>query len=80
MAVAANVTVVSPGAGGDVRLFPAGAPVPNASTVNFHSGQTRTNNALLGLGAGGRIASQCDLPPRSPAAVQLVVDVSGYFE
>ena len=80
VAIAANVTVVSPGDGGDIRLFPAGAPVPNASTVNLRAGQTRTNNALLALGAGGRIASQCDLPPGSPGAVQLVVDVSGYFE
>jgi len=36
-----NVTVVAPQAAGNLRLFPAGAPVPGASTINFSAGQVR---------------------------------------
>jgi hypothetical protein len=76
-AIAANVTVATPSTAGDLRLSPAGAAAPLVSTVNFAAGQTRTNNAVLALGAGGRIAVQCDL---AAGAAQLIVDVSGYFE
>lgn len=79
-AVAANVTVVAPSGAGDLRLSPAGAAAPLASTVNFAPGQTRTNDAVLALGAGGRIAVQYDLAPGTTGAAHLVVDVAGYFE
>jgi hypothetical protein len=79
-AIAANVTVIAPGNGGDLRLFPAGAAVPLASTVSVVRGRTRTNNAVLALGAGGRIAAQYDLPPGSAGTAHLVVDLAGYFE
>ncbi|MEA2692691.1 MAG: hypothetical protein QOJ16_2078 [Acidobacteriota bacterium] len=79
-AVAANVTVVAPGDAGDLRISPAGAAAPLASTLDFARGQTRSNSAILALGAGGRIAVQCDLPPASPGTAHLVVDLDGYFE
>src|SRR5262249_56266695 len=61
-AIAADVTVTGATAGGYVQIFPAGAPLPPTSTINFSPQQTRSNNALLALGAGGRIAAQCGLP------------------
>jgi calcineurin-like phosphoesterase family protein len=80
IAVAANLTVVNASAGGDLRLFPAGAPPPPTSAINFARSQTRTNNAILALGAGGRLAAWCDLAAGATGTVQLVVDVTGYFE
>jgi len=79
-AVAANVTVTGATAGGDLRIIPAGAPLPRAGTINFSRGQTRSNSALLALGAAGRLAVQCDMPAGSTGSVQLIVDVTGYFE
>jgi hypothetical protein len=74
------VVVAAASAGGDLRLFPAGAPPPPTSAINFARSQTRTNNAILALGAGGRFAAWCDLAAGLTGTVQLVVDVTGYFE
>jgi len=79
-AIAANVTVTGATVGGDLLLLPAGAPLQTVSTINFARQQTRGNNALLALGAGGKIAAQCDMPAGSTGTVHLVVDVAGYFE
>jgi hypothetical protein len=75
VAVAANVTVVAPGAPGLVTLYPAGESRPGTSTLDFRAGQTRANNALLPLSDWGEFAVYAD----TNAAVHLVVDVSGYF-
>lgn len=76
-AVAANVTVVAPSRSGYLKIYPAGAAVPGTSTINFHGGGTRANNALLTLGAGGQITVLTSMPAGSAG---LVVDVSGYFQ
>jgi hypothetical protein len=75
VAVAANVTVVAPGAAGFVTLYPAGESRPLASTLNFRAGETRANNALLALSDWGEIAAYAG----TTAGVHLVVDVAGYF-
>lgn len=75
-AVSLNVTVTQPTHAGNVRLFPAGGAVPLASTLNYVAGQTRANNAVIGLGEGGRLTVRC-----SPSgSTHLVLDVNGYFE
>jgi hypothetical protein len=71
-----NVTVTQPAAGGDLRIFPGGAAMPETSAINFGPGQTRANNALVNLGVGGAIAVQND----APGTVHLIVDVNGYFD
>ncbi len=76
-ALSVNLTVVSPAAGGDLRLFPADQPTPLISAINFAANQTRTNNAILGLGWGtGLLTVQND----AGGTVQLVVDVNGYYQ
>jgi hypothetical protein len=75
-ALSINVTVVQPAAGGDLRLFPADLPKPLTSVVNFRAGQTRTNNAIIGLSAAGALSVQND----APGAVDLLIDVNGYFQ
>jgi hypothetical protein len=79
-AVAVNVTAVNPTDLGNLRLFPAGQAVPNASTLNFVAGASRANNAVATLGAGGEVAVRCDMPPGSPGSTHLVLDVFGYFK
>lgn len=76
-ALAVNVTVVSPNGPGHLVLQPAGVTV-GASTINFRPGQTRANNALVGLSGSG----QLEIVPFVAAqngAVHVILDVSGYF-
>jgi hypothetical protein len=52
--------------------------VPLASSINFSAGKTRANNAITRLGAGGVLAVFSGQP--SGGVVNVIVDVSGYFE
>jgi Tol biopolymer transport system component len=76
VAVSANLTVVDPAADGALASYPAGFAAGGTSTINFRAGQTRANNAVLGLGAGG--ATAVDVGSSGP--VHLVLDVNGYFK
>lgn len=73
-AVSLNVTVTQPTAPGHVILYPGGSPAPTVSAINFRAGQTRANNAIVPLGAGGTLAVQ------SAAPTHFIIDVNGYFE
>jgi hypothetical protein len=77
-AVSVNVTITSPAAIGDLRLFPVGVGAPLVSTINFSPGQTRANNAVLQVGGGttAAIAVQND----GAGSVHFILDVNGYFE
>jgi hypothetical protein len=79
-AVALNVTVVGETDSGDLRLYPAGSPVPSSSTINFAVQKVRANNAIIPLGSGGQIAVQCDMPPGSTGQTHFLFDVTGYFQ
>ncbi|HEY6554078.1 MAG TPA: hypothetical protein VI669_12040, partial [Vicinamibacteria bacterium] len=74
--LALNVTVVTPSAGGFVRLAPAGAIVPQTSTVNFGPGQIRANNAVVAVGVGGQIVATLGA---ATGQAHLILDVVGYF-
>jgi hypothetical protein len=75
-AVSANVTVTEPTHAGNVRLYPAGAPAPPTSTVNYTPGVTRAGNATVPLNASGQVTVLA-----SPSGtVHLVLDVNGYYE
>jgi uncharacterized repeat protein (TIGR01451 family) len=76
-AVSLNVTVTQPTAAGNVRLFPGGTPVPASSTLNYTSGLTRANSAVLALGNAGDLAA---LASQVSGSTHLVLDVNGYFE
>jgi Leucine-rich repeat (LRR) protein len=76
-AVSLNVTVVSPSAGGHLRLYASGAPRPTSSSINYGMGQTRANNAVVPLGADGAIAVSVNQPS---GTVHVVLDVNGYFQ
>lgn len=77
-AVAVNLTVIGPSAAGFLTAFPAGAPRPGSSTINFRADTIRANNAILPLGAAGDLAIYCALG--APGSSNFLLDVSGYFE
>ena len=55
-AVVVNVTVVSPSANSYVTVYPTGASRPNASNLNFTTGQTIANMVIVPVGSNGRIS------------------------
>ena len=78
VAVAANVTVTGSSAAGSVRIGPAGT-TPSLDTVSFRAGQTRANNARLGL-FGTPTGSVTVVSTIPSGTVQLIVDVTGYWQ
>jgi hypothetical protein len=76
-AVSLNVTVVSPSAGGHLRLYASGTPRPGTSSINYVSGQTRANNAVVSLGVAGAVVVYVSQPS---GTAHVVLDVTGYFQ
>ena len=74
-AVAANVNVVAINAAapGFLTLYPCGSARPEASTLNYATGQTIANGATIKLGTGGKICVYSD------QATDLIVDVTGFI-
>ena len=73
LAVGLNVTVVGPTGDGFVTVFPCGAPLPNASNLNFTVAQTVPNLVVSKLGSGGKVCIYTSV------ATDLVADVAGFF-
>jgi hypothetical protein len=71
-AVVLNVAVTEPAAGGFVTVFPCGAPLPLAASVNFARGATVSNGVVSKVGANGRVCLF------SNVSADLVIDVNGY--
>jgi hypothetical protein len=76
-AVSGNLTVTQPTAQGNLRLYPAGTPLPLVSTVNYVAGQTRANNAIAPPNGLGELAVRCS---QASATAHFILDVNGYFE
>jgi uncharacterized repeat protein (TIGR01451 family) len=76
-AVAANLTVVDATAPGTLVVWEAGSPTPGTSNINFKVGSVRGNNAILSLGEG---AVEALATAGAGGWVQLLLDVSGYFQ
>jgi hypothetical protein len=75
--VSVNVTITGPTSGGFLTIYPAGAPIPPTSTINFAAGQTRANNAVLSLGPAGDITAASG---QSSGTVHFILDVTGYLQ
>ena len=79
-AIAINVTVTNPRGLGHLRVFPGDAAMPNASTINFtENGPDLANGVIVPLAADGTIAVYPVMAPNN-GTVDLVLDVSGYFQ
>jgi hypothetical protein len=76
VSVVANLTVVNPGANGSLQAGPAGITLP-VSVLPFRAGLTRANGDLLLI--AGFPPGDIQMTNLSPAPLDVVVDVSGYF-
>jgi hypothetical protein len=75
--ISLNVTVTGSSGFGDLRVFPTSASGITSSTINWRTGQTRANNAIVGLGTNGNVTVWCVMPT---GATHVILDVNGYFE
>jgi hypothetical protein len=73
LAVALNVTAVNAQGPGFVTVWPCGEPRPNASSLNYVRGQTVPNAVVSKIGTEGNVCLF------SQVAIDLVVDVNGFF-
>jgi len=69
-----NITVVSPTGDGFVTVFPCGVTQPNASNLNYLTGDVVANNVTAPIGENGRVCLT------SFADSDVIVDISGWFE
>jgi uncharacterized protein (DUF1800 family) len=76
-AVALNVTVTGSTVGGYLTLYPSGGAAPLSSTINFRTGQTRANNAIVKLGAGALLSVAAGY---STGNTHFIIDLIGYFD
>jgi hypothetical protein len=76
-ALSVNMTLTQPTTAGNLRLYPAGTHLPNASSLNYTAGQTRANNATVALNGLGELAVYC---AQASGTAHFILDVNGYFE
>lgn len=77
-AVAMNITIVTPDAGGFITAYPSGtATVPNAATVNFNAGDVKGNFTVVKVLQS--TAAPHHLSIYSTSKLDVVGDVVGYY-
>ena len=76
VAIAVNLTVVTPSSGGHMTLYagPSGSPLPLASTINLTPGRTLANNAIV------RVGSDSINVFNAGPTLNFIIDVNGYFK
>ena len=76
-AIAINVAAVTPPSLGNVIVYPgpSGAGVPSVSNLNFRSGETISNNAIVGIAPDGSI----NIYSTATSPMHVVIDVYGFF-
>jgi ELWxxDGT repeat protein len=75
-ALAVNVTTVDPSLPGHLLLYRAATNPPGTSSLSFTPGRVQANNATVHLGGGA--FSVMAFP--EALTVQVIVDVTGYYE
>lgn len=76
LAISANVTITTPSSNGFMTVFPADAPLPNASNLNWVAGQAPTPNAVtVDLSADGKIKVF-----NERGTVNVIIDIVGYYD
>ncbi|HUQ00068.1 MAG TPA: hypothetical protein VM093_06370 [Aeromicrobium sp.] len=74
----ANVTITGTTGYGNLRVFPADAGVPNASTINWSgSNQTIANEVSIGLNSSEQFKVYGDIG--GGGHTQVIVDVTGFY-
>jgi hypothetical protein len=80
-AVVMNVTVANPTKAGFVTVYPKGTTKPDASNVNFGTGQAAIANLVtvkVGTGGGVSLSVSTDTDPTGGSS-HLVADIAGYY-
>jgi hypothetical protein len=72
-AVALNVTIVEARQAGFATVWPCGAPMPDASNVNFARGGTSANGVIAPIGSDGSVCIY------TYSDAHLIVDIAGWF-
>jgi hypothetical protein len=73
-AVIMNVTVTNPTALSYLTVWPAGVSRPNASNLNFSTGETIPNRVTVGVGSSGQVNFY-----NAAGYVNVIADVNGWF-
>jgi hypothetical protein len=73
VAVAVNLTATQEAGPGYVTAYPCGGAVPLVSNVNFGTGQTVPNSAIVPIGANRSVCFFAN------TSVQIIVDLAGWF-
>lgn len=74
-AVVMNVTATAPTSLSFLTVYPAGEPVPLASSLNFVGGQTVPNLVTVKVGTGGQAAVY-----NASGTVHVIADVAGWYD
>ncbi len=69
-----NLTAVSPSSNGFLTVDPAGAPRSATSSMNYRTGETRSNGGWVRIGRDG------DICVYSSKSTHVTIDVVGYLE
>ena len=77
-AITGNLTVTAQTGPGFVALTDASVSAPTTSTINFPLGDTRANGITTPLGGGGVL--WMIYQPRVGKTVQLILDITGYYQ
>jgi hypothetical protein len=72
------MTVVGPGGVGWLTVFPADAALPATSSLNYATGKTRANNAIVPLSSLGEL--KVYNYNNTASATHFIIDVAGYLE
>lgn len=73
-AVVLNVTAVGTSVAGHLRVWPAGAAMPNASVLNTAPGRTQASQVTVGVGGNGSVSVY-----NAIGTTHYLVDVLGYY-
>jgi len=77
-ALIANLTVTGATQPGSLTVYRADSARPFTTSINFPSGRTRANNALISVSSDG--TGSIKVFADSTGTVDLILDVSGYFQ
>lgn len=77
-ALAVNLTIISPGATGHLKVFPGNGVPTTATAISFTAGITRANNATVMLSSSG--SGALGVSNTTGVPVHVAIDVFGYFQ
>jgi hypothetical protein len=70
----ANITVLGPSQGGNLSLFPAGAPIPTVASMTYGQGMYLANGVNVAIGTSGQV----NIQNQSNGTTPLVLDAVAY--